>query len=181
MSSVVGVICESRLQQIAHTVKFTKLANIITLKRSFIVQSQKLVIAYTRPQVRIVSSYFNDNYKIKQNITMNVNRSYKHGLMLHYITQAKSRTTKIPVMHHTLTLFNSKSVKNPYFCIYFQYEKFNGNKIFLSQYISVHFFTLIYHLGLIQDICYLIRIILNNVTNFQVHTAICFSVILIFW
>ena len=52
----------------------------ITLKRSFIVQSQKLVTTYTRPQVRIVSSYFNDNYKIKQNKTMNVNRSQKHGL-----------------------------------------------------------------------------------------------------
>ena len=38
-SIVDGVICESRLQQIVHTVKFTKLANIITLKRSFIVQS----------------------------------------------------------------------------------------------------------------------------------------------
>ena len=70
---------ESRLQQIAHTMKFTKLANMITLKRSFIVQSQKLVIAYTRPQVRIVTYYFNDNYKIKQNTTMNVNRSQKHG------------------------------------------------------------------------------------------------------
>ena len=46
-----------------------------------------------------------------------------------------------------------------------------------SQYISVHLFTLIYHLCLIQDICYLASIILNNVTNFHVHTAICFSVI----
>ena len=88
-----GVICESRLQQIAHTVKFTKLANMITLKRSFIAQSQKLVIAYTRPQVRIVSSYSSDKYKIKQNITMNVNRSQKHGPMLHCITQEKSRNT----------------------------------------------------------------------------------------
>ena len=96
-----GVTCESRLEQIAHTVKFTKLANMVTLKRSFIVQSQKLVIAYTRPQVRIVSSYFNDNYKIKQNTTMNVNRSQKHGSMLHYIALAKSRTTKVTVMHHT--------------------------------------------------------------------------------
>ena len=75
----------------------------IPLKRLFIVQSQKLVIAYTRPQVGIVSSYFKDNYKIKQNTTMNVNRSQKHGPMLHYITQAKSRTTKITIMHHTLT------------------------------------------------------------------------------
>ena len=126
------MICESRLQQIAHTVKFTKLANMIILKRSFIVQSQKLVTAYTRLQVRIVSSYFNDNYEIKQNTAMNVNRSKKHGAILHYITKAKSRTTKITVMHHTLTHFNSKSVKNPYFCIYFQCEKLTGNKIFLS-------------------------------------------------
>ena len=34
---------------------------------------------------------------------MNVNRSQKHGPILRYITQAKSRTTKITVMHHTLT------------------------------------------------------------------------------
>ena len=59
----------------------------ITLKRSFIVQSQKLVIAYTRPQVRTVSSYFNDNYKIKQNTTMNVNRSQNMGL--YYIISLK--------------------------------------------------------------------------------------------
>ena len=125
------MIYESRLQQIAHTVKFTKLANIIILKKLFIVQSQKLVTAYTRSQVRIVSSYFNDNYKIKQNTTINVNKRQKHGPILHYITQAKSRTTKITVMHHTLTHFNSKSVKNPYFCIYFQCEKLTGNEIFL--------------------------------------------------
>ena len=56
-----GVICESKLQKIAHTVKFTKLANMMTLKRLFIVQGQKLVMAYTRSQVRIVSSHFNDN------------------------------------------------------------------------------------------------------------------------
>ena len=126
------MICESRLQQIAHTVKFTKLANMITLKRSFIVQSQKLVIAYTRPQVRIVSSYFNDNYKIKQNTTINVNRNQKHGSILHYTTQVKSRTTKIFVMLHTPSHFNSKSVKNPNFCIYFQCEKLTGNEICLS-------------------------------------------------
>ena len=77
------MICESRLQQIARTVKLTKLANMITLKRLFIVQSQKLVIAYTRPQVRIVNSYFNANYKIKQNTTMNVNRS--QTMDLYYI------------------------------------------------------------------------------------------------
>ena len=58
------MICESRLQQIAHTVKFTKLANMIILKRSLIVQSQKLVTAYTRPQVGIVSSYFTGNNNI---------------------------------------------------------------------------------------------------------------------
>ena len=56
----------------------------------------------------------------------------KHGPILHYITQPKSRTTKITVMHHTLTHFNPKSVKNPYFCIYFQCEKLTGNEIFLS-------------------------------------------------
>ena len=78
----------------AHTVKFTILANMITLKRSFIVQSQKLVTAYTRPQVRIVSSYFDDNCKIKQNKTMNVNRSKKLGPILHYITQAKFKDHK---------------------------------------------------------------------------------------
>ena len=104
-----------------HTVKFTKLANMtITLERLLIAQSQKLVTAYTRPQVRIVKFNFSDNYDIKQNTTMNVNRSPKHGPILHYIAQTKSRTTKIPVMHHTLTHFNSKSVKNPYFCIYFK-------------------------------------------------------------
>ena len=65
----------------------------ITLKRSFIVQNQKLVIAYTRPQVRIVSSYFTGNYNIKQNTTMNVNRSQNHGPILHYIAQAKSKAT----------------------------------------------------------------------------------------
>ena len=82
-SSVEGVICESKLQHIAHTVKFTKLANMITLKRSLIAQSQKSEIAYTRPQVRIIGCNFNDNYKIKQNIILNVNRSQKHGPMLH--------------------------------------------------------------------------------------------------
>ena len=104
----------------------------ITLKRSFIVQSQKLVTAYTRPQVRIVSSYFNVKFKIKQNTTMNVNRNQKHGPILHYITQAKSRTTKITVMHHKLTHFNLNSVKDPYICIYFQCEKLTGNEMFLS-------------------------------------------------
>ena len=131
-SSVEGVICESRLQQIAHAMKITKLANMITLKGSLIVQSQKLVTAYTRPQVRIVSCNFSDNYKIKQNTTMNVNRSQKHGPIVHYIIQTTSRTTKITVMHHTLTHFNSKSVKNPYFCLYFQCENLTGNEIFLS-------------------------------------------------
>ena len=143
------MICELRLQQIAHTVKFIKLANIITLKRSLIAQNQKLVTAYTRPaytrpqdqhtqdqktsihktsihktsihktQVRIVSFNFSDNCNIKRNTAMNVNRSQKHGPILHYITEAKSRNTKITVMHHTLTHFNSKCVKNPYFCISF--------------------------------------------------------------
>ena len=62
---------------------------------------------------------------------MNVKRSQKHGPILNYINQAKSRTTKITVMHHTLKHFNSKSVKDPYFCIYFQCEKLTGNEIFL--------------------------------------------------
>ena len=127
-----GVICESRLQKFAHTVKVTKLANMITLKRSLITQSQKLVTACARPQVRIVSFNFSDNLNIKRSTSTNVNRSQKHGPILHYITQAKSRTTKISVMHHTLTHFNSKSAKNPYFCIYFQCEKLTGNEIFLS-------------------------------------------------
>ena len=154
----------------------------ITLKRSLIAQSQKLVTAYTRPQVRIVNCNFSDSYNIKRNTTMNVNKSQKHAPILYYITQAKSRTTKITVMHHTLTHFNSKSVKNPYFCLYFQCEKLTGNEIFLSYYILSHsVFTLTYHLGLIQDIQYLLSMISNNVTNFHVHTAISFSVILIFW
>ena len=131
-SSVKGVICESRLQQIAHTVKFTKLANVITLKRPLIALSQKLVTAYTRPQVRIVSFNFSDNFNIKLNTTMNVNRSQKHGPILHYITQAKSRTIKITVMHHILIHYNLESVKNPYFCIYFQCEKLTGNEVFLG-------------------------------------------------
>ena len=50
---------------------------------------------------------------------MNVNRSQKHGSILHYITQAKLRTTKITVMHHTLTHFNPQSVKNPHFAYIF--------------------------------------------------------------
>ena len=125
------MICESRLQQIAHTVKFIKLANMITLKKSLIAQSQKLVTAYTRPQVGIFSCNFSDNYNIKRNTTTNVNRSQKHGPTLHYITQARSRTTKITVMHHRLTHFNSKSVKNPYFFIYFYCEKLTGNEEFI--------------------------------------------------
>ena len=133
------MLCESRLQQIARTVKFTKLANMITLKRSVIAQSQKLVTAYTRPQVRIVSCKFNDNYKFKQNTTMNVNRSQKHGPILYYSSNIKDH--KITVMHHTLTHFNSKSVKNQYFCIYFQCEKLTGNENFLSWYISNQLFT----------------------------------------
>ena len=104
----------------------------IALKRSLIVQSQKLVTAYTRPQAKIVSFNFSDNYNIKRNTTMNVKRSQRHGPILHYITQAKSRTTKITVIHHTLTHLNSKSAKNPYFCTYFQCEKLTGNEIFLS-------------------------------------------------
>ena len=62
---------------------------------------------------------------------MNVNRSQKHGPILHYTTKAISRATKITVMHHTLTHFSLKSVKNPYFCIYFQCEKLTGNEIYL--------------------------------------------------
>ena len=75
---------------------------------------------------------------------MNVNRTQKHGPALHYITQAKSRTTQITVMHHTLTYLNSKSVKNPYlFACMFQCEKLTGNEIFLSifQVIYSHVFT----------------------------------------
>ena len=63
---------------------------------------------------------------------MNVNRSQKHGPILHHITQAKSRTTKTTVIHHTLTHINLKSVKNLYFCKYFECEKLTGNEIFLS-------------------------------------------------
>ena len=104
----------------------------ITLKRSLIAQSQKLVTAYTRLQVRIVSFNFSDNYNIKQNTTMNVNRSQKHAPILHYFSQAKSKTAKITVMDHTLTHFKSKSVENPYFCMNFQCENVTGNEIFLS-------------------------------------------------
>ena len=46
---------------------------------------------------------------------MNVNRIQTRGPILHYINQAKSKTTKITVMHHTVTHFNSKSVTNPHF------------------------------------------------------------------
>ena len=122
------MICESRLQQIAHTVKFIKLANIITLKRELTAQSQKMVTAYTRPQARIVSFNFSDNCNIKRNTY----RIQKHGPILYCITQAKSRTAKITVMHHTLTHFNLKSVNNPYFCIYFHCQKLTENEIFLS-------------------------------------------------
>ena len=62
-----------------HSEIFTKLANMINLKRSLIAQSQKLVTVYTRPQVRIVSRNFTDSYNIKRNTIMNVNRSQKHG------------------------------------------------------------------------------------------------------
>ena len=151
----------------------------ITLEKSLITQSQKLVTGYTRPQVRIVNFNFSDNCNIKRNTTMSVNWSQKHGPILHYITQAKSRTTKITAMHHTLTYFNSKSVKNPYFWMYFQCEKLTGNELFLGIFEN-HLLTPIYHLGLIQDIQYLVDIILNNVTNFHVHTAISFPVILFF-
>ena len=77
-----------------HTVKFTKLANMITLKRLLIVQSQKLVTAHTRPQVRIVSSNFSDNYHIKRNTTMNVNKSQKHGPILHSYHSSKIKDHK---------------------------------------------------------------------------------------
>ena len=53
---------------------------------------------------------------------MNVNGSQTHGPILHHITQAESRTTKITVMHHTPI----------HFSIYFQCEKLAGNEIFLS-------------------------------------------------
>ena len=85
------MICESRSQHIAYTVKFTRFAYMITLKRSFIDQSQKLVTAYTKPQVRIVSSYFTCNYNIKQNITMNINKSQKHGPLLHLISLKRNQ------------------------------------------------------------------------------------------
>ena len=61
------------------------------------------------------------------------------GLDCIYITRAKSRTTEITVVHHTLTHFNSKSVKNPYFCMYFKCEKLTGKEIFL-----VSIFQIIY-------------------------------------
>ena len=62
---------------------------------------------------------------------MNVNRSQKRGPILHYITQAKSRTTKITVMHHTLTHFNTKSVKNHIFAYIFSVESWLETKFFL--------------------------------------------------
>ena len=62
-----------------NTVKFNKLANMITLKKSLLAESQKLVIVYKRPQVRIVSCNFSDSCNIKRNTTMNINRSQKHG------------------------------------------------------------------------------------------------------
>ena len=66
----------------------------ITLKKSLIGLSQKLVTSYTRPQVRIISFNSSDNCNIKRNTAMNVNRNQKHRPILHYITQAKSGTTK---------------------------------------------------------------------------------------
>ena len=53
---------------------------------------------------------------------------------LYYIISLKryQEPQKISVMYRTLTHYNSKSVKNPYFCIYFQCEKLTGNEIFLS-------------------------------------------------
>ena len=80
------MIRESRLQQIAHTMKFTKLANMHDYSEEIVYCTEpEIGDSYTRPQVGIVSSYFNDNYKIKQNTTMNVNRSQKHGPILHFI------------------------------------------------------------------------------------------------
>ena len=61
----------------------------ITLKRQFTVQSQKLVIAYTRPQVSIVSSFINDNYKIKQSTTMLSIGAKNMGLYLADIFQGR--------------------------------------------------------------------------------------------
>ena len=86
-------------------------------------------------------------------------------------------------MHDTLTHSNSKSTKNPYFVyiVSIQCEKFTGNEILPSWYISAHLFALIYHLSSVEDIHYLVGIIMNNFTNFQVHTVISFSLILIFW
>ena len=61
---------------------------------TFIDYEKKLKLCFsTRPQVRIVSFYFTGNYNIEQNKTMNVNSSQKHGPILHYVTQVKSRIT----------------------------------------------------------------------------------------
>ena len=84
-------------------------------------------------------------------------------------------------MHHTLTHFSWKSVKNPYFCVYFQCEKLSGTKIFLSSYISVYLLTLIYHPRLIQGVYYLVSIMFDNFTKLHVHTVISFSVVTILW
>ena len=92
--------------------KYTAFGNTIILRRQLIIQRQKLVIAHTKPQVRIVSSYFTCNCNLKRTTTMNVNGSQKRGPTLHYITQAHSRTTWKTVMHHTVTHFNSKSANN---------------------------------------------------------------------
>ena len=56
------------------------------------------------------------------------------NMALYYIISLKQNQApqKKTVMHHTLTYFNSKSVKNPYCCICFQCEKLTGNEIFLS-------------------------------------------------
>ena len=53
------------------------------------------------------------------------------GLYYIILLRQNQGSHKKTVMHHTLTYFNSKSVKNPYFVIYFQCEKLTGNEIFL--------------------------------------------------
>ena len=126
----------ARLQQIAHTVRFTKLANIITWKRLLITQSQKLVTANGRLQVRIVNFNVSDNCNIKQNTTLNMIRSQKHGLyyIIYHSSKFKDHKNNCSVSY-TNPIQLKRSVKNLNFCIYFQCEKLTGNEIFLVQYI----------------------------------------------
>ena len=71
-----------------------------------------------------------------------------------------------------------RSVKNLNFCVYFQCEKLTGNEIFTcSVYLKSFIHTDLQPKPNPRHPVYLVNVILNDVTNFHVHTAICSSVI----